>query len=367
MLDRLWDFFVESCTLFFVPLICIYYSIGGNLFLNSAASDAGGIEQAGNTLLAPFQYIFKGQTALLMEDGRWVYKQRFDYHGFFWLKSAGSIIALPASLILGSAIKGLAYLSPTRRSQLEFMKSSYFSPKIKSNLETYQKLGLTIFDPERTEWVPSQGYTRRPGDEKHLQAEKEALREVGFLLTQANIPWWVDCGTCLGAYRYGGVIPWDGDIDIAVLLPDFDNVRRVLLQLDPQKYLVQDWSSRRDPQNYFKIYIRKTKTLIDIYYFAIEPSTKTIRYIFSLDSSVVFPEWVKIRERRFTVPAPFDIVFPLKKQFFDGIEVFIPNDPLKYLQRYYGENLDPVKIYDPVTNQYEKVRDHPYWQREYAH
>ena len=189
MLDWLWDFFVESCAVFFIPLICTYYSIGGNLFLNSTASDALGIEQAGNTLLAPFQYLFKGQSAFLMEDGNWSYRQRFDYRDYFWIKTAASVVALPASLVLGSAVKGLTYLSPARRLQLESMKSSYFSPKIKSNLETYQKLGMTIFDPEQTQWESSQGHARRPGDENHLREEKEALREIAFLLTEAKIPW----------------------------------------------------------------------------------------------------------------------------------------------------------------------------------
>ncbi len=364
MWDRLWNFAVDTARDTFVPLVYAYCAVSGNFFLNSAATDAAGLERAGNVLLSPFQYVFCGQIATPAGEGEWVYTQRFDYKDAFWFKMGASLLALPASVSLGAAVKGLACLSSTTRNRMEARIASYRNASISSHLEEYRAWGIQIGEAG---WAASKGYQRRPGDENCLSIEKEALRAIASLLNKANIPWWVDCGTCLGAYRYGGVIPWDEDIDIAVLEPDFDNVRRVLLQLDPKKYILQDWSGRLNPQNYFKVYIYETRTLIDIYHFAIEPETKTLRYIFSLETSHVFPEWWKVRERRFKVPTSFDTVFPLKKALFDGVEVYIPNDPIKYLERYYGSNLDPVKVYDPATKRYEKALDHPYWQRQYAH
>jgi phosphorylcholine metabolism protein LicD len=200
-----------------------------------------------------------------------------------------------------------------------------------------------------------------------LHHEKEALRKIGTLLEEANIPWWVDCGTCLGAYRYGGVIPWDEDVDIAVLMPDFDNVKRVLNQLDPSEYTVQDWSSREHPKSFMKVYVRKSGTFVDIYHFKILPETRQIQYVLSLEHAFFLPDWMKIREQKFTVPAEFDSVFPLKKMTFDNMTVFVPNKIEKYLQRYYGENLAPAKVFDPITNKYEKDLTHPYWLRAYVH
>ena len=364
MWDHLWDWIVDTARDTFIPLVYAYYAVSGSLFLNSASTDATGLEHAGDVLLSPFQYVFCGQLATPARDGKWVYTQRFDYKDAFWVKMGASLLALPISTALGATVKGLAYLSSTTREHRSARIASYKNSIPSSHLEQYEAWGIKMGEAE---WIASQGYQRRPGEENLLSLEKEALREIAALLNAANIPWWIDCGTCLGAYRYGGGIPWDWDIDIAVLEPGFDNVRRTLSQLDPQKYSLQDWSGRMNPHTYFKVYVRKTRTLIDIYHFAIEPETKTLRFIFSLDTSCVFPEWTKIRERRFTVPTSFDTVFPLKKTLFDGVEVFIPNDPVKYLQRYYGSNLDPVRIYDPVTNCYEKVLDHPYWEKQYVH
>jgi hypothetical protein len=40
--------------------------------------------------------------------------------------------------------------------------------------------------------------------------------QVDRLLTREGIIYWIDAGTCLGAERHQGLIPWDGDVDIAI-------------------------------------------------------------------------------------------------------------------------------------------------------
>jgi hypothetical protein len=365
MFDRMWDSFVDILMVTFMPLVCAYFAITTSVFLNVAAQDATGLEKAGNTLLAPVQYILAAKEAIQKSDGSWQFVQKFDYTNKFWIKTTASVIALPPSLVLGSAVKGLSYLTQKTKVRHDSMIASIESTKVHSNVALYEQMGLKMeFSPET---LVSLGAERKPGDENTLRIEKEGLKEIGKLLTAANISWWVDCGTCLGAYRYGGVIPWDGDIDIAVLLPDFANVRHALNSLDSSKYVVQDWSSRDHPNSYIKVYIKESRSLIDIYHFAIDSSAKNLHYIFALENNIFFPEWWKIREKRFKVPVAFDTVFPLRKALFDGIEVNVPNDIVKYLQRYYGDNLAPAKIYDATTGRYEKDLNHPYWQRVYVH
>ncbi|MES2272705.1 MAG: LicD family protein [Chlamydiota bacterium] len=367
MYEKFWNYFVECLMAFFMPLVCSYYTLTADPFLNVSIQNASGLESAGNLLLSPFQYIFAGREAIETPQGGWELRQRFDYSHHFWLKTCSSLAALPLSALLGFTAKGLSFLDPHTKKRYESLKIFRNSTAICSQLETYKQLGLFIGDPNCAEFIQSEGYQRRPGDENYLAIEKNALQDIAAALDEKNICWWVDCGTCLGAYRYGGIIPWDYDIDIAVLLPDFDNVRRALSTLDSKKYAVQDWSSREHPDSYLKIFIRETGLMIDIYHFAINPISKEISYIFSLENNLFFPEWWKIRERRCKAPISFDAVFPLKKALFDGIEVWVPNDPKKFLQRYYGENLAPARVYDPKTCCYEKDLTHPYWQKAYAH
>ena len=41
-----------------MPAVTAYHLILGNLFLNTAAEDATGLEKMGNDALAPFQFLF---------------------------------------------------------------------------------------------------------------------------------------------------------------------------------------------------------------------------------------------------------------------------------------------------------------------
>ena len=211
------------------------------------------------------------------------------------------------------------------------------------------------------------GYARGPADKAHLFEEKEAFAQIVRLLRENKILFWADCGTCLGAYRYGGIIPWDNDLDIAILKPDFENMLCALSALESSKYLVQDWSNRSLPRTYVRVYIRSTRGYIDIYTYAIHSDTNSVQYICSNESNMFMLEGWKINERRYMVQTPFAVVFPLKIADFDGIQIPVPNQTEKYLQMRYGENLSPVKIYNPETGLYEKDLSHPYWERAYAH
>lgn len=350
----MWAFLLDTLLLFTFPLVHIYHILTSDLLFNTADVNATGIESLADTLLVPYQYVLAGKRATLQPDGTWDLAPRFPVRDAYWPKMAASVIALPFSAPVGILLKSFSFLHPGVLARHLAMR-----PALHLNPPPFVAYDDLPFAP--------QNLPRRPGDEHNLAEHKECLVAVTKLLNAAHIPWWLDCGSCLGAYRYGGVIPWDEDIDIAVLLPDFDNILAALRELDPTRYIVEDWSSRDYPKSYIKIFPRNASTCLDIYHFALNPDQTHLVYLLSMESNVFLPEWWKIRERRFTVPTPIEEIFPLKTATFDGISVYLPQNPERYLQRRYGENLAPAKIYDPVTKNYEKDPTHPYWQRVYAH
>jgi len=373
--SALWDSFALWVMHFGMPLVQCYHLLCASPFINVAADDAEGLEKAAGVVLMPVQYLLSGNKAVNVIDDKdgqkiacYSLQQRFDYRDKdMWQKTALSYAALPASVAIGSVLKGLSYFSSdTRRRHAKILKAK-ISDRVVLQTDYYKSIGIQPVDLATAESIHPTYHKRRPGEENVLQIEKEAFKQVVQTLTDHKIMFWVDCGTCLGAYRYGGIIPWDWDIDLAILQPDFDNVKNVLTaNLDSEKYIVQDWSSRDKPKTYLKVYVKATGTLIDIYHFAIDPKNQSIYSILSNGDCVFLTESWKIRERRFTIPTSFDIVFPLKKATFDGIEVFVPAKTKEYLQQRYGENIEPVKIYDEKTGRYEKDLSHPYWQRAYV-
>ena len=209
MLSRQWDCLVESLMVLFLPTVCSYHLLTEDLFLNVSAVDAVGFEKAGNVLLVPVQYLFAGKMALPQPDGSWIFVQKFDYQDGFWIKTGASLAAALPSLALGSAVKGLSYLSSSGRKRHAAFYAAQKCTACRPNLDLYREWGIPIGEPEKADRLISQGYKRRPGDEHLLKDAKRLLKAVAAQLNEGQIPWWADCGTCLGAYRYGGIIPWD--------------------------------------------------------------------------------------------------------------------------------------------------------------
>ena len=66
------------------------------------------------------------------------------------------------------------------------------------------------------------------------------LVEVDRVCRENDIPYWLECGTLLGAVRHGGFIPWDDDIDIAMLRTDFDRFNKKAVGLLGENLFLQN-------------------------------------------------------------------------------------------------------------------------------
>lgn len=73
----------------------------------------------------------------------------------------------------------------------------------------------------------------------------DILIEVDKICRKHNIPYWIDCGTLLGAVRHGGFIPWDDDMDIAVLWKDYKKLKKILIAELPEQFMFYDWKTEK--------------------------------------------------------------------------------------------------------------------------
>ncbi len=350
-----------------LPIVMGYHAITGSLFLNTEIEGDQGLEYISNQILMPTHYFLAGHKAVYdPETDEYRLDQRFHYREkHFGTRTIASMCALPASMLVGGTLKAVAMMNKDVRMRHKRVATSLNEVHIKPNLNHYAKLGMQV--GKTLDELKSVVYERGPGASDHLKEDQEALRAVARAFERHNIPYWADCGTCLGAYRYRGIIPWDEDIDIAILQTDFDNARSALRELDPKKYVVYDWSSRDKEKSYLMLWMKDSGQVMDIYCFGLDEDKKELRAIVSnLDCHLMVKKW-KVREARFVRSMPYDQVFPLKRTTFEGIAINVPNKTENYLQQIYGKDLRPAKVYNAMTDTYEKDLAHPYWQRAHAH
>ena len=81
----------------------------------------------------------------------------------------------------------------------------------------------------------SEGYSY---DLRRLQlTELQILKEFIRVCEKHGFRFYIICGTCLGAVRHGGFIPWDDDIDVCMYAEDFDRFIRCGADFGEQYFL----------------------------------------------------------------------------------------------------------------------------------
>ena len=73
----------------------------------------------------------------------------------------------------------------------------------------------------------------------------EMLRTVDKACEQLSLRYYLVCGSALGAVKYKGFIPWDDDLDIGMLRPDYEIFIENAQRLLPDDYFLQNY--RTDP------------------------------------------------------------------------------------------------------------------------
>lgn len=99
--------------------------------------------------------------------------------------------------------------------------------------------------------------------------EFELLQEFDRVCSRLGLPYFLVCGSALGAVKYGGFIPWDDDVDVAMYRQDYEKFLESAPELLDGRLFLQNYRSEpRFPQIYSKLrdsrttYIEKTAASI---------------------------------------------------------------------------------------------------------
>lgn len=103
------------------------------------------------------------------------------------------------------------------------------------------------------------------------KVEFEILKVFVNICNRLNLRYYLVCGSALGAAKYGGFIPWDDDIDVAMPRKDYSIFCEKATKMLPQHLFLQNCHTEKNyPYIYSKIrdsrttYIEKGMSKLDI-------------------------------------------------------------------------------------------------------
>lgn len=190
-----------------------------------------------------------------------------------------------------------------------------------------------------------------------------------------GLRYWMDYGTLLGSVRHKGFIPWDDDLDVSMMRPDYEKLVAKLPELFPKEEGFS-WVQHA----FLQIGYEGTPLNIDIYpyHFFSKPITTENRAavearLTRFKKGIVFqPPRINLSDEQvqnkiaaevlqnepalpenatpgiFLSPAidftkntvlSYDTIFPLQKLNFEGLELNAPNKTRAYLRFFYGDYL----------------------------
>jgi hypothetical protein len=190
--------------------------------------------------------------------------------------------------------------------------------------------------------IPIQGQAFKIKDEV-ADSLRSLLYKTGKFLDSKNITWWVTGGTLLGIERNSVVpLPWDDDVDLAVMFDHRDLVFSREFSQEALKYgidlftLFTNTRTSADrhggvvrAQHYGDSDSDRYESL-DIFFW--KPSTTNSSKICKLDGWRRNKTCIENRTETFEL----EDVFPIRRITCDQLEVCVPKHPRALLEKQYG-------------------------------
>ena len=105
------------------------------------------------------------------------------------------------------------------------------------------------FEKSFFEGETREGFYIAPMMKRVWAAQMEVLVRVDEVCRKNGIRYFANWGTLLGAVRHKGFIPWDDDMDISMLRPDYQKFCKIALSQLPKGYEIINVHEEADYNN----------------------------------------------------------------------------------------------------------------------
>ena len=153
------------------------------------------------------------------------------------------------------------------------------------------------------------------------------LKNFDNICRTNKLKYWCVGGTLIGAVRHKGWIPFDGDIDVAMLESDYEKLKIII-----QEKLSNDfWFQDKSTDKYYKENIGKIRYKYAQYDdWKIQNWHNGIQldiFVFYERGNLLDPLMINGNDIKIINK---DIIFPLKTLEFENIVVYVPNNYEKF-------------------------------------
>lgn len=179
---------------------------------------------------------------------------------------------------------------------------------------------IFIADIERDEM--RNGFLVTSHRKKLWNVQLNLIKEFDRICRKHNLRWFAFAGTLLGAARHKGFVPWDDDVDVAMLRPDYEKFRKIAVAEIKSPYLLDCWYDYRFENDEPSELTDNSLPLIKLEHYK--------RYPLAISIFPVFPI-IKIRDTR-----TLHLEHPGVKSFNQSI--FLDIFPLDSLSPFQNEN-----------------------------
>lgn len=100
--------------------------------------------------------------------------------------------------------------------------------------------------------------TEKSFGEEYKSKLLKTLEFTVEFLNKHNLRWFIGQGSCIGAIRHQGLIPWDDDIDLLMPRDDYNKLLSLQTELDRTQYELVSWDKGHYPSPFAKMVDRNT-------------------------------------------------------------------------------------------------------------